>query len=359
MTTLKVIQFSSAFALGALVLTLSGCIAPNAVEHKSLTLVHKQVIFDTSVSTVSGCRVRWSSSNSISEQLEWSGDCDSEGFAYGPGTLTDRYLTPLGPGIGKTETTMVRGLSNGQTTITDNFPTLHDVKMTWVSKGLIQDGNRVGDWVTSTYKNGIFDGSDIMTYGDDKVSLKTLSEGLADQGTAVNEDDDTGSIPSADVQIFSAVLNTAIQARGMKDAAASQRAYQTAANQQARTNAAALAQAQLAAAQAQQATSQAKQQAQAQQGASSKPHSQNATQCVRQDGNQLINTCSETITVVWCVVGDGSNCDRGLDMESEIRAGGSTPALPLKHPNIPISVHYAACTGWMTAVAQGMQAKCD
>jgi hypothetical protein len=73
------------------------------------------------------------------------------------------------------------------------------------------------------------------------------------------EDDNSyeGSNSSVGLQIFGAILNTAIQARGMRDVAASKRAYQAAANQQVRANSAAVAQAQLASAQAQQAQAQA------------------------------------------------------------------------------------------------------
>lgn len=230
-----------------------------------------------------------------------------------------------------------------------------------------ENSNRheVGNWVNGVHQDGTVL---YHSYGtlwavlNDGKFVDYVAENQYSQPTgSVNPDGDNSvnSNTHAGLQIVGAALSATIQTRGVKDAAASQRAYQAAANKLARANAAALTQASLAAAHAEQAAAQARQQTQAQQAASAKPHSQNATQCVRQDRNQLINTCSETITVVYCVVGDYSNCNRGLDMEDSIKPGGSIGALPLKTPNVPITVHYAACTGWMTAVAQGMQVKCD
>lgn len=100
------------------------------------------------------------------------------------------------------------------------------------------------------WKNGKFNDIQAASEGTDVTSDVSNSE--------VSEDSNS----SAGLQVLSAALSTAIQVRGMKDAAAQQRAYQAAVNQQARANAVALAQAQSAAVQAQQAQAQAQHDAQ-------------------------------------------------------------------------------------------------
>ena len=83
-----------------------------------------------------------------------------------------------------------------------------------------------------------------------------------------------------------------------------------------------------------------------------------ATQCVSLRDKQLYNNCDVTISVLWCVIGDGNNCARGLDNESDINPGQSISATPLGHPGASIQVRYAACAGSNTAVAVGMRHKC-
>lgn len=87
---------------------------------------------------------------------------------------------------------------------------------------------------------------------------------------------------------------------------------------------------------------------------------QDATRCVTGDGaNGIHNACGSTISVVWCVQGDYSDCNRGLDMESDVKAGQTIAALPLKSPGTTATVHYSACVGSNTAVAEGWHVKCS
>jgi hypothetical protein len=102
-----------------------------------------------------------------------------------------------------------------------------------------------------------------------------------------------------------------------------------------------------------------KQQQQAQAEASRPPQGQPANGCVTQSGMQLVNTCTQTVSVVWCTMGGGFDCSRGRDMESNIPPNSSISAAPLAPPGSSIVVNYYACAGSNTAVAQGWNAKCD
>lgn len=128
----------------------------------------------------------------------------------------------------------------------------------------VHGAREVGYWVNYNHQDGtieyddygspirILSGGQFVGYSPD--AQQTQSNDVADSGS----DDSADSNSHVGLQILGAALSTVIQARGMKDAAASQRAYQAAANQQARINATAVAQASLAAAQAQQAQAQAR-----------------------------------------------------------------------------------------------------
>ncbi|AGG90521.1 hypothetical protein LRK24_03910 [Rhodanobacter denitrificans] len=92
---------------------------------------------------------------------------------------------------------------------------------------------------------------------------------------------------------------------------------------------------------------------------SSASHPEDATKYVQKEGsNGIHNSCGKTISVVLCVQGDYSDCDRGLDMESDIPAGGTIAALPLKSSNSVGTVHFSACVGSGAAIANGWHVKC-
>lgn len=165
--------------------------------------------------------------------------------------------------------------------------------------------------------------------------------------TSSNDDEDEPA-PSTGMQVLSGLLQGV--ARGSQNLA-SQRAVMSASH--ARAAQATAVSSQLAAA------SMAGAATPAAAAPSHVSHSQDATGCIRLDGGQIQNACAQVISVVWCVQGDYSNCNRGYDNESDIPAGRSIAALPLKHPGSAIQVYYAACSGSNTATAHGMTASCD
>ncbi|UJJ57201.1 hypothetical protein [Rhodanobacter denitrificans] len=358
-------------ALNVTAIILSACaLDPYAPS----TMPQEDLSFDSYIATQSGCKVRWPVKHKAAiTSLTWTGGCDANGYASGPGTLTQTFSVGGSPGSAQTVATMANGLQNGPISSISTF-TSRGVVYRTESTGYAEAGKPVGESTIIDYENGHLESTYSVTNAGGNVTVQKTGSGAprrpvqsADADQA-DESDDSTADSNAGLQVFGAILNTAIQARGMKDVASSQRTYQAAANQQARASTAALALAQ------QQTTLQAQQAAQTRQNssysqsASQQFHSQEATQCISLQGSdaqssKLVNVCNEYVSVVWCSEGDYDNCNRGLSSEAKLAPGNSTPVEPLGTRGKQVSVHWIACTdspeaGSLTAVAYGMQARC-
>lgn len=309
----------------AFVLPLAGCSdLPSAHTIDDVPLNYGQTV------RAGNCSVRFPAASRILS-AQWSGACDSQGLATGPGTLVFRaqnYTLTDSTQI----TAMQGGMPQGHMSLTEDF-VVEGRQIHQVTEGNMLAGQFVGISTRTWYESGALAGATESNHLGNGKQVFRYTYSTAAQNT-----------PSFGLQMAAALASGAVNGVAMHQ------------NAMANASPHVAAQAVPVTAQRVAANTASPPPVTTQHNA---PHSQVATQCVYENGNSLVNNCAETISVVWCVQGDGSTCDRGLDNESDIPAGGSITALPLKHAHAAIKVTWFACTGSNTATAIGWQTKCD